>query len=324
MQRIRTKIGILAMVLWLVASAAAQKPQVEAVGAISMTVADMDRSIRFYTQVLSFETVSDSHSQNGSILARVVRMKLGDEAIELVQFNRAGRPIPGDSRSNDHWFQHIAIIVSDMDGAYAKLRAHHAEELSEAPQRLPDWNKNAAGIRAFYFADPDGHPLEILQFPAGKGAEKWQRTDRLFLGIDHTAIVVSDTAKGLHFYRDLLGFTIVGNGDNYGLEQEKLNSVPGAHLRITTLRAASGPGIEFLEYLAPRTGRDLPFTPQFSDLVHRHTTLLTTDVDALGRVIESQGSQQGPLLMPVTSPPGGAAGFFISDPDGHELFIRAK
>jgi hypothetical protein len=52
--------------------------------------------------------------------------------------------------------------------------------------------------------------------------------------------------------------------------------------------------------------------------------LLTTDVDALRRVIESQGSQQGLLLVPAASPSGGAAGIFVSDPDGHELFIRTK
>src|SRR6266436_6251131 len=44
---------------------------------------------------------------------RVVRMKLGDELITLTEYLAPkGRPIPVDSRSNDRWFQHIAIIVS--------------------------------------------------------------------------------------------------------------------------------------------------------------------------------------------------------------------
>jgi hypothetical protein len=112
----------------------------------------------------------------------------------------AGRAIPGDSRSNDLWFQHIAIIVSDMDRAYQVLRQNHVEHASSGPQRLPDWNKNAAGIKAFYFKDPDEHPVEILEFPEGKGAAKWHKaSDRLFLGIDHTAITVSDTESSLKF-----------------------------------------------------------------------------------------------------------------------------
>ena len=95
-----------------------------------------------------------------------------------------------------------------MDRAYPWLRQNKVEHASSGPQRLPDWNKNAAGIRAFYFKDPDGHPLEILQFPADKGAEKWHLpSDKLFLGIDHTAIVVVNTDSSLHFYRDLLGMT---------------------------------------------------------------------------------------------------------------------
>ena len=78
---------------------------------------------------------------------------------------------------------------------------------------MPDWNKNAGGIKAFYFKDPDGHALEILQFPADKGNPKWQQLaaahpDRLFLGIDHTAIVVGDTEASLKFYRDVLGLQV--------------------------------------------------------------------------------------------------------------------
>ena len=83
-------------------------------------------------------------------------------------------------------------------------------------------------------------------------------TDKLFLGIDHTAIVVWDTDASLKFYRDLLGMHVAGESENYGTEQEHLNNVFGAHLRITALRGASGPGIELLEYLAPRDGRPFP------------------------------------------------------------------
>src|SRR5207249_11847147 len=89
-------------------------------------------------------------------------------------------------------------------------------------------NPNAGGIRAFYFRDPDDHPLEILQFPAGKGDPKWQRAEgRLFLGIDHTAIVVASTDASLRFYRDLLGLRIAGTSLNYGPEQERLNNEIG-------------------------------------------------------------------------------------------------
>jgi len=156
---------------------------IRAVGAVGMTVGNMERSIEFYSRVLGFEKVSDVEVWGSDyerlqgvfgLRMRVVRMRLGDELIELTEYlTPRGRPIPVDSRSQDRWFQHIAIIVSDMDQAYDWLRRHRVEYASPAPQRLPDWNPNAGGIRAFYFKDPDGHPLEILAFPPDKGRRSW-------------------------------------------------------------------------------------------------------------------------------------------------------
>src|SRR5260370_35776069 len=104
---------------------------------------------------------------------RVVRMRLGDEFIELTEYLAPkGRPIPVDSRSNYRWFQHIAIIVSNMDKAYAWLRQNKVEHASSGPQRLPDWNKNAAGISAICFKPPAELPVDAPQFPPGKVPEK--------------------------------------------------------------------------------------------------------------------------------------------------------
>src|SRR5262249_40381787 len=179
---------------------------VQAVDSVGFTVSDVDASVEFFSKVLSFEKVSETEVTGAEyehlqgvfgLRMRVVRMRLGEEFIELTEYLAPrGRPIPVDSRSNDRWFQHIAIITSDMERAYQWLRKNKVEHASTGPQRLPDWNKNAGGIRAFYFKDLDGHALEILQFPEDKGDEKWRRlakqdTDKLFLGIDHTAIVVS-------------------------------------------------------------------------------------------------------------------------------------
>src|SRR5208283_4521424 len=285
-------VWVLSLVVALPRLSAQQQPAlVDGVDAIGITVSDMDRAVDFYSKVLTFEKVSDNEVAGENyehlegvfgLRMRIVRMRLGDEFIELTEYLAPkGRPIPVDSHSNDRWFQHIAIIVSDMDKAYAWLRQNKVEHASSGPQRLPDWNKNAGGIKAFYFKDPDEHPIEILEFPEGKGDPKWHRgTDRLFLGIDHTAIAVSDTYTSLKFYRDLLGLRVAGESENYGTEQEHLNNVFGAHLRITALRAPTGPGIELLEYLSPRDGRPFPVDEHSNDLVHRETILVTPDADA--------------------------------------------
>src|ERR1051325_5740725 len=254
---------------------------VKSVDAVGMTVSDMDRSVEFFSRVLSFEKTSDIEVAGSEYerltgvfgaRMRIVRMRLGDETIELTEYIAPkGRPIAVDSRSNDQWFQHIAIVVSDMEKAYQHLRAHKVQHTSTGPQRIPDWNKAAAGIRAFYFKDPDGHNLELIFFPPGKGDPKWQQSNgRLFLGIDHTAIAVSDTDRGLKLYRDVLGMKIAGESENYGTEQEHLNNVFGSRVRITGLRAGSGVGVEFLEYLAPRGGRSTPTDTRSNDLWHWH------------------------------------------------------
>ena len=305
---------------------------VTAVDAVGMTVGDVDRTADFFANVLSFEKASDVEVAGEAyehlegvfgLRMHVVRMRLGDESIELTEYLAPkGRPAPSDSRSHDRWFQHIAIIVSDMDRAYQWLRQHKVEYASSGTQLLPEWNKNAAGIKAFYFKDPDGDVLEILQFPPGKGDPKWHRaTDKLFLGIDHTAIVVGDTDASLRFYRDLLGFKVVGESDNYGTEQEHLNNVFGAHLRITSLRAASGPGIEFLEYLTPRDGRAIPADEHANDLVHWQTELLTPGADPAAHSLRA--ARVAFVSPDVATLPDAAFGFrkgcTVRDPDGHVM-----
>jgi catechol 2,3-dioxygenase-like lactoylglutathione lyase family enzyme len=309
------------------------------VDAAGMTVSDMDRSVAFFSNVLTFEKVSDVEVSGAEydrlqslfgVRMRVVRLRLGEEQIELTEYlTPRGRKIPEDSRSNDRWFQHVAIIVSDMDAAYARLRMHRVEHASPEPQRLPDWNAAAGGIKAFYFKDPDGHPLEVLQFPAGKGDPKWhrlahERPSRLFLGIDHTAIVVGDTATSLAFYRDVLGLSVAGESTNYGIEQERLNNVFGARLRITGLRAERGPGIEFLEYVTPRNGRPARGI-QSNDLAHWETTVTTGSADdAFNRM--RRGGERGPAILvssavAMLAELGPRKGLMVQDPDGHAVKV---
>jgi catechol 2,3-dioxygenase-like lactoylglutathione lyase family enzyme len=328
---VRVGTAVIVLVLVLVGTGTAALAQlVKSVEAIGMTVANMDRSVDFFAKVLSFEKVSDVEVHGSEyetlqgvfgVRMRVVRMRLGDELVELTQYLAPeGRPIPAGWRSNDHLFQHIAIVVSDMDKAYQHLRAQKARHASTGPQTIPASNKAAGGIRAFYFKDPDGHHLEIIYFPPGKGDPRWQRNgDRLFLGIDHTAIVVSSTQNGLSFYRDLLGLKFAGESINHGTEQEHLNNVAGARLRITGLRAQTGPGIEFLDYLAPRDGRPAPKDTRANDIWHWQTTLATANVAAAARKFRDRG---GRIVSPrVAALPdnslGFMKGFLARDSDGH-------
>lgn len=105
--------------------------QVQSIRAIGLTVSDIDRSQYFYVNALGFEPVSDItlEGQDYSDLEgvpdakiRIATLRLGDELIALMQYlNVKGKPIPKDSQSNDLWFQHLAIAVTDLDRAYEHL-----------------------------------------------------------------------------------------------------------------------------------------------------------------------------------------------------------
>lgn len=316
------------LVLWLLLAAVPAYADTE-VDSIGITVTDMARAEQYYADVLGFRKVAereiagDEHERLLGVFgmrARIVRMQLGNEYIELMQFLAPrGRSIPEDSRSNDEWFQHIAIVVSDIDRAYARLREANVQHASAGPQRLPDWNPNAGGIAAFYFRDPDDNHLEIIQFPAGKGDPRWQRHDgRLFLGIDHTAIVVDDTEDSLRYWRDTLGFSVAGASENYGPEQERLNNVFGARLRITALRADAGPGVEFLEYLSPPNGRPMPADTQANDLWHWQINVSTDALDDIGRALAGGG--YSPVSGGITQADE-RRGMLVRDPDGHAALL---
>ncbi len=325
-------IGLLALCS---VSVSAQSPKV-AVESVGMTVSDMDRAVEFYSaltfqKIADIEVLGDEFEHLEGVFGarmRMVRMQLGNEYLDLTQYLAPpGRPIPLDSRSNDLWFQHVAIVVHDMDQAFEKLRALKVQFVSTGPQTLPPSVKAAAGIKAFYFRDPDRHNLEIIYFPPGKGDPRWQeKTDKLFLGIDHTAIGIANTEASLKFYRDLLGVRKAGESENFGTEQEHLNQVFGAHLRITGLRADSGPGIEFLEYLTPRDGRSRPPDVHANDIVHWQTIIATDDLDLLAKKLRDARVSfvsPGVVMMPKDKA-GFSKGALLSDPDGHSVLLIQK
>jgi catechol 2,3-dioxygenase-like lactoylglutathione lyase family enzyme len=306
------------------ASAAALAGSV--VDSVGITVRDLDRAVAFYRDVLSFEPVAEWEVFGVfGARVRIARLTLGEESVELMQFIAPhGRATPADSRSNDRWFQHIAIIVNDMDRAYAWLRERGVEHASTAPQRLPDWNLDAGGIEAFYFRDPDGNHLEVLEFPPGKGDARWQSREQLFLGIDHTAIVVASTADSLRWYRDTLGMSVAGSAENYGPEQERLNNVFGVRLRITALRADRGIGVELLEYLAPRTGRPMPLDTLANDDWHWQVNFARDSLSEIDAAVRANSGRAGapayvsPGVVALAAPaPLGTAALMVRDPDGH-------
>jgi catechol 2,3-dioxygenase-like lactoylglutathione lyase family enzyme len=201
---------------------------------IGFTVSDLARSRQFYTDVLSFEVISEQTVSGkafeqlyglSDVTLRMVQLQLGDEVLELTEYSHLGKPIRADARSCDRTFQHLAIVVSDMTKAYEHLQQNLVQNVSTQPQKLPDWNEAVAEIEAFYFQDPDGHNLELISFPSDKGRSKWhQNTDQLFLGD------VTETAqKALTQPISLVSAGVVKLPKETGFQQGVLLRDPDGH-----------------------------------------------------------------------------------------------
>jgi catechol 2,3-dioxygenase-like lactoylglutathione lyase family enzyme len=298
---------------------------------ISVTVSDLARTEKFYRDALGFQVVNRQTSDDPRLAhllgvkgakLRILVMRLGAERVEFIQFSKSGRPYPKESRSPDLWFQHFAIVVSDMKNAYRHLQQVGISPISiGGPQRLPPQNGR---VEAFKFRDPDGHPLELLHFPPGQGGAVWHErpAEQLFLGIDHSAIGVADTARSKAFYADLLGMVPTYEVTNRGPIQEALDGTFNAVVQITGLkpRASDGPGIEFLDYRTPPTGRPAPPDTQSNDVVHVHLIMRVDDLDQAVQVLDRQG---GRMVSPgIVTLAGGERAVMVRDPDGHMLMLE--
>ncbi len=317
-----------------------QQWQIRRTGKIGLTVAEIEPATDFYCHALGFEPVSDQRfvlqvgdrnpqSQfHCNIQVRIVTLCLGDESIDLMHYpDLTSQPIPTDSQSNDLWFQHFAIVVRDMNLAYAHLQKLAFEPISSGPQRFPAENKASAHIRAFKFKDRDRHNLEVIEFPPDKGKEKWHRqTDRLFLGIDHSAIAVAQTESSLKFYRDLWGLQVAGSSFNDQTVQSLLDHLPNAKVNVTTLEADQGGiGIELLDYLEPSSGR--PFPPDWTphDLAHMHVELWVKDLEEAKHMLQQQDLAWTAFeLRSSQNSLESYGGIWVKDPNGHTMLIRAK
>jgi hypothetical protein len=100
----------------------------------------------------------------------------------------------------------------------------------------------------------------------------------------------------------------------------------GARLRITALRAERGPGIELLEYLAPRDGRPAPVDLHANDIAHWQTTLIARAPERINDLIRLRVFS---LVSPnVVAVPSETVGFrqaiLLRDRDGHGLRLTAR
>ena len=285
------------------------------VARVDFTATDLSRARRFY-EGLGFIATAKPASVDAAELALLglpdaraerLTLRLGAQEVRFVRFDPPGRPYPEGGTATDLWFQHIAIPVSDMAEAHARALAAGARPITrDGPQTLP---ANTGGVTAFKFRDPEGHPLELLFFPEGTGAEAWhaRNVGSPFLGIDHTAIAVGDAARAQTFFEGL-GLTAGRATHNTGVEQERLDDVAGSRCRVVPMQpSGKPPHVELLGYEVG-TRRPMPEGTRADDVWATRTWI-------------EVASLSGDGLTRAASLPGGVRAALVHDPDGHLVVL---
>jgi catechol 2,3-dioxygenase-like lactoylglutathione lyase family enzyme len=226
--------------------------RVSAITAVRLTTAQPERLASFYRE-LGF-SVGPPEAIGAEEIALLgltgggmrVPLRLGEQRIDLDSFDVEGRPYPGGSTAADLWFQHFALVTNDASAAWKHVAGVGGRPISTGgPVRLAPATGVAAAVQ---FRDPEGHPLELLQFPPER-AGGWPGTG--LLGIDHSAISVSDIDTSCRFYA-ALGLSVHGRTLNEGATQVALDGLPNVEVDVVPmLPQQATPHIELLGYRHP-------------------------------------------------------------------------
>ena len=266
---------------------------------IGFNVSDLSAATAFYTRALGFVATPAYDADPalaklfGIRALRLVRLHRGRQVLELSACDPPGASYPANRHSNDIWFQHCALATNDIAAAYEQLQQVCFTPISRnGPELLP------GGIVAFKFRDPDGHPLELIQFP--------KPDHRTCGGIDHSAISIADPVRSVAFYTSRLGLAVQARQVNTGPSQDALDDLNRVTVDVIGLTPQiSAPHVELLRYRTPPGMGASQTRP--NDIAASRLVFTTEGLDGLkGTVRLSDGGQ---VLM-------------IRDPDGHTLLLE--
>jgi glyoxylase I family protein len=135
---------------------------------VCINVSDMERSLAFYRDVLGLRVIFDvelagpglaAATGEGGARGRMVGCLVAGSrvTIELLSFGHRA-PAPRRGSAGGPGYSNIALTVGDLSAAWAALDACGAR---------PKPPVEVGGVRMFFLSDPDGTPIELIEFPGG-------------------------------------------------------------------------------------------------------------------------------------------------------------
>ena len=119
----------------------------------ALRVSDLDTSLAFYTSV-GLEAVGHVTGESGVQMTMLAWPRDEEVSLELVARPDGGPVVPGG-------FDHLAIQVDDLEATRRDLAAAGVDVGGVESPGGPDGPLTAEVL------DPDGHRLELVQWPAG-------------------------------------------------------------------------------------------------------------------------------------------------------------
>ena len=186
----------------LAGAADVQRPEILGVAHISLFAHDYEMSRAFYHEFLGFDEPYSLKKPDGS--PSMTFFKVNDrQYIELSPEKEAG-----SDRLN-----HYAIQTNDAEA----MRAYLAERGVKVPDHVP---KGRIGNLNFMIQDPEGHSIEIVEYPADswtmREKGKYMPDTRISKRMMHVGIIVTNLNAEIKFYTEVLGFRETWRGSSSG------------------------------------------------------------------------------------------------------------
>jgi len=135
---------------------------------VAVSTADLDRLVRFYTELFGFEVIMSTSWREQPVIdeivgltgsaARQVMLRAGNAYLEIFEYESpAGHPGPAERTAADRGYTHICIDVQGIDAEYERLSAAGMRFHCPPPQL------GGGRVRATYGRDPDGNIVELQE-----------------------------------------------------------------------------------------------------------------------------------------------------------------
>lgn len=150
---------------------------IDAVDHINLVVSDLERSVRFYTELLGFKEIRRARLE-GEWIESIIGLKdvranvvylvaaEGEPRLELLCYESpAGKPFPAHSRANTPGLRHIAFRVKNIQEAVNRLQQAQVQIIGDTVAVPASAVTHEAGQKVLcYFLDPDGILLELAEY----------------------------------------------------------------------------------------------------------------------------------------------------------------